>query len=140
MQIELFINFDGTCREAVEFYAKVFKSEVRNLMTYGDVPPNPTITMNEADRDRVMYAGIPIDGMTIMFMDVPSGTPLTPGDNVVPTINVADKNEITRLFDELKVGGEVLMPLQSTFFSEWYGMVKDKYGIKWQILYYVPAA
>ena len=32
MKIELFLNFDGNCREAVEFYAKVFKSEVSNFM------------------------------------------------------------------------------------------------------------
>ena len=38
MQLEMFINFNGNCREAVEFYAKVFKSTVNNLMTYGDAP------------------------------------------------------------------------------------------------------
>jgi len=140
MQIELFIYFDGTCREAVEFYAKVFQSEVRNLMTYGDVPPDQNIVVKDADRDRVMYVGIPIDGMTIMFMDVPSDSPLTPGDNIIPTINAPDKSEVTRLFNELKDGGEVLLELQPVFFSEWYGMVKDKFGIRWQILQYVPAA
>lgn len=36
----MFLNFDGNCREAAEFYAKVFKMEVGNLMTYGDATPN----------------------------------------------------------------------------------------------------
>ena len=137
MQLEVFINFDGNCREAVEFYAQVFKSEVRNLMTYGDAPPDPSFAVDERNRDRVMYAGIPLSNMTVMFMDIPAGSPLTPGDNIIPTINVLDKDEVTRLFNELKEGGEVLMPLQAVFFSEWYGMVKDKFGIKWQILQYV---
>ena len=137
MQLELFINFDGNCREAVEFYAKVFKSEVGNLMTYGEAPPDPSYTLADADKDRIMYAGIPIGGMVVMFMDMPSGLPLTVGNNINPTISVDDKDEVTRLFDGLKEGGEVYMELQKTFFSEWYGMVKDKFGVIWQILYYV---
>ena len=38
MRLELFFHFDGNCREAVEFYAKVFRTEVSNIMTYGDAP------------------------------------------------------------------------------------------------------
>ena len=137
MQLELFINFDGNCREAVEFYAKVFKSKVGNLMTYGEAPPDPSYPLAEADKDRIMYAGIPIGGIVVMFMDMPSGSPLTVGNNINPTISVDNKDEVTRLFDGLKEGGEVYMELQQTFFSEWYGMVKDKFGVIWQILYYV---
>ena len=138
MQLEMFINFNGDCREAVEFYAKVFKSSVNNLMTYGDTPPDPNYPLNEVDRDRIMYAGIPFGGMTVMFMDAPSGHPLTVGDNITPTISTDDKEEVTRLFNELKEGGEVFMELGQAFFSELYGMVKDKFGVIWQILMYAP--
>jgi len=138
MKLEMFINFDGDCREAVEFYAKVFKSEIGNLMTYSDMPPDPNYPLNEADRDRIMYAGIPVGGMVLMFMDAPSGHPLTVGDNITPTISTDDKDEVTRLFNELKEGGEVIVELGQAFFSEWYGMVKDRFGVIWQILHYVP--
>jgi PhnB protein len=138
MQLEMFINFDGNCREAVEFYAKVFKSEVRNLMTYAEAPPDPNYPLKEVDKDRIMYAGIPVGNMVLMFMDAPSGHPLTVGDNITPTISTDNKDEITRLFNELKEDGEVIMELGQAFFSELYGMVKDKFGIIWQILHYVP--
>jgi PhnB protein len=138
MKLEMFINFDGNCREAVEFYAKVFKSEVGNLMTYGEAPPDPNYTPSEADRYRICYAGVPIGGMVVMFMDMPSNSPLTVGDNINPTVNVEDKDEVTRIFNELKDGGEVFMELQKTFYSEWYGMVKDKYGVIWHVMHYVP--
>lgn len=139
MKLEMFINFDGNCREAVEFYAKVFKSEVGNLMTYGEAPPEPGYTLPEADRDRICYAGVPIGGMVVMFMDMPSDSPLTVGDNINPTVNVEDKDEVTRIFNELKDGGKVLFELQKTFYSEWYGMVKDKYGVIWHVMHYTPA-
>ena len=137
MKLEMFINFNGNCREAVEFYAKVFKSEIGNLMTYGDTPPDTNYPLNEADRDRIMYAGIPAGGMVLMFMDAPSGHPLTVGDNITPTISTDNKDEVARLFNELKEGGEVIVELGQAFFSELYGMVKDKFGVIWQILHYV---
>lgn len=140
MKLEMFINFDGNCREAVEFYAKVFKSEVGELMTYGDAPPDPNYVLNEADKDRICYAGVPIGCMTVMFMDMPSDSPLTVGDNINPTFSTENKDEVTRIFGELKDGGEVFMELQKTFYSEWYGMVKDKYGVIWHIMHYAPQA
>lgn len=30
--------------------------------------------------------------------------------------------------------GEVIMPLEETFFSPLYGQVKDKYGFYWMIM------
>jgi len=138
MKLEIFINFDGNCREAVGFYARVFRTEAVNMMTYGDAPPDPSYTVAEADRDKIMYAGIPFGGMTVMFMDFPSGSHFSVGNNINPTISTDNKDEVTRLFNELKEGGEVYMELQKTFFSEWYGMVEDKFGVIWQILLYSP--
>jgi len=115
MQFEVFINFDGNCREAVEFYAKVFKSTVNNLMTYGDAPADPNYTLNEADKDRIMYAGIPVENMVLMFMDAPSGHPPTFGDNITPTISTGDKDEITRVFNELKKAARSLWSFNKPF-------------------------
>ncbi|MDR0311432.1 MAG: VOC family protein [Acidobacteriota bacterium] len=137
MKLEMFINFDGNCREAVEFYAKVFKSGIGEILTYGEAPPDPENPVPEADRDRICYAGIPMGGMIVMFMDMPSDFPLAVGNNINPTVNMDDKDEITRIFNELKEGGKVFMELQKTFYSEWYGMVQDKFGIIWHLLHYV---
>jgi PhnB protein len=137
MKLELMINFDGNCREAGAFYAKVFKSEVKNLMTYSQAPPDPNDPVAEADMDKVMYSDVLIGGLTVMCMDMPSDCPAVIGNNISPAISIDCKEEIERVFNELKEGGEVYMELQTTFFSELYGMVKDKFGIIWQVLYYV---
>ena len=136
MQLDMFINFNGNCREAVAFYAKVFKSTVNNLMTYGEAPPDPSYVVPEADKGRIMYADIPFGGMTVMFMDYPAGSEMAMGDNIHPTISTDNKDEVARLFNELKEGGEVYAELGQTFFSECYGMVKDKFGVTWQILHF----
>jgi PhnB protein len=136
----MFINFDGDCREAVEFYAKVFRTEIGNLMTYSDAPPDPDYAMPEADRNRVLYAGLRLGDITVMFSDCPAGSEFIKGNNVTPTYSVDDKDEVTRIYNELSDGGEVYMELGQTFFSELFGMVEDKFGIIWQILYYAHQA
>ena len=140
MLFELFINFDGECKEAVDFYAKVFKSSVNNLMLYSDVPPSEGYTVPEADKNRVMYAGIPLGSIVVMFMDMPSGLPFVKGNNITPTVSFADKAEVQRVFDELKEGGKVYTEPTKTFFSDLYASVEDKFGIIWQILHYDPEA
>ena len=136
MLVEFFINFDGNCAEAVAFYAKVFKSEVTNMMKYGDAPPSEQNYVAEVDKDRVLYAGVPIGNIVGMFSDAPSGTPYVQGNNVCITVSMEDKDEVQRVYDEMVAEGEAIMPLGPTFFSEMFSMIVDKFGIMWQILYY----
>ena len=133
MRLDLFINFDGNCRDAVEFYAKVFNSKVINFQTYSDAPSEHGYVVPEADRNRVMYAGLTIGDRTVMFSDAPANSEFVRGNNICPTISMDDKTELMRIFNELKEGGEVYMELQPTFFSELFAMVEDRFGVIWQL-------
>ncbi len=130
---DLFINFDGNCREAMEFYAKVFKSEVQYPMTYAETPPDADFEVAEADKDRIMYANVPIYGCNVMFSDVPSGMEFIKGNNISPTVGTDDIGEIKRVFSVLSEGGTIEMELQKTVWSQLYGMVTDKFGVIWQV-------
>ncbi len=133
MYFSLFINFEGECKEALDFYAKVFKSEAQGVMLYSEMPPDPNYTVPDADKGKIMYSSINIFGCNVMFCDIPSGMPLVKGSNISPTLSTCDRDEITRIFGELSQGGQVDMELQQTFWSGLYGMVTDKYGITWQL-------
>lgn len=133
---DLFINFDGECRDATTFYAKVFGSEIQDQMTYAEAPPDADFPVPEVDKDKIMYACVPIFGCNVMFMDMPTGMPLVKGNNISPTISTGDRNELQRVFAALSAGGKVEIELQKTFWSDLYGMVTDKFGIIWQILFY----
>ena len=61
MRLEIFFHFDENCREAVEFYAKTFKAEVRNLMTCGETPADPNNPLADSDKNRVVYVGLLLD-------------------------------------------------------------------------------
>ncbi|MDR1564512.1 MAG: nitroreductase family protein [Oscillospiraceae bacterium] len=129
MSFDVFLNFNGDCRAALSFYSEVFQTgEPVGLMTYGQNPYGCA----EADKERILYASLPIFGHNIMFSDCPSGEPYAKGSNIALTLGTDNADEIRRIFAALSEGGEVHMPLDKTFFSELYGMVKDRFDITWQ--------
>jgi PhnB protein len=129
MSFDVFLNFDGDCRDALEFYGAVFRVEPDDrLMTYGGLPE-----ANPADAERILYASLPIFGVNVMFSDCPSGSDYVKGNNVALTLGSADEAELTRLYEALRDGGAVHMALAPTFFSELYAMLEDRFGIIWQL-------
>ena len=43
-----------------------------------------------------------------------------------------------RIFTSLADGGQVLMPMEQTFFASRFGQVRDRFGINWMILHERP--
>jgi len=135
MAVEVYINFNGNCRDAVEFYAQVFGTEKSKIMTFGDGPPNPEFALPEEAKNLVMHTRLNINGSNVMFSDTPPGMPFVAGNNIIITINSNNMEEIKTFFNKLKAGGSVGMDLQETFWSKYYGFVTDKFGIPWQFNY-----
>jgi PhnB protein len=48
-------------------------------------------------------------------------------------LGVARADEADQVFASLAVDGEVLMPLQATPWSPRYGVVRDPFGLRWEI-------
>ena len=134
MALEVFINFNGNCREALEFYADVFKTSIEGLMTFSDAPAADGYVASESDKNKVMYASLNISGSTVMFSDTPEGLPYTVGNNIVLTANVTERAEVERLFSALNNNPNPHMPPQQTFFAEYYAMAEDKFGLIWNII------
>ena len=136
MSLQVYINFDGNCREAVEYYSKVFKTDKPEIMTFGDAPEDPGFSLPEESKNLVMHTQLIISGDIVMFSDTFPGMPLVKGNNISLTVVTNDMDEITEAFNHLKAEGKVEMDLQETFWSKYYGSVVDKYGIIWQFSMY----
>lgn len=131
--MNIYVNFNGNCREAVDFYADVFGAEKQKIMTFGDAPADPQFPVSEESKNLVMHTFLNIGGGMVMMSDVPGGMPLTVGNNISLVVGSKDVDEVRSIFNKLKAGGEVRMDLQETFWSKCYGFVTDKFGIGWQI-------
>ena len=135
MAVQVYINFNGNCREAVTFYAEVFGTEEPQIMTFGETPPDSEFVIPPEASNLVMHTQLNISGSIVMFSDIFPGMPFTAGNNISLTIVSNSTEEIKSLFSLLKEGGSVEMDLQETFWSKCYGSLIDKFGIIWQFSY-----
>ncbi len=118
MSVHAYINFNGNCLEAVEFYRQVFGTEAPEIMLYGDAPPDPEFPVPDEHKDLVMHTiALDIFDTTVMFSDLLPGEPLVQGNNISLVVMLKNPDEIKTLFNRLKDGGTVDMELQETFLA-----------------------
>jgi PhnB protein len=61
-----------------------------------------------------------------------SGQPEFKG--VTLSITTQTEDEARKLYDALSDGGQQTMPMQRTFYSPAFGMLKDRFGVSWMVL------
>ncbi len=141
MQVQPYLNFEGCCEEAINFYVGALGAEVGMLMRFSDNPDFQGMREEIAEacmippgsEDKVMHASFRIGDATIMASDGRcTGQPVFEGFSL--SITVPNDAKADAVFATLSDGGEVQMPLQQTFFSSRFGMVADKYGVSWMIV------
>jgi PhnB protein len=131
MRVEPYLNFDGRCDEALEFYKKAIGAKVGMVMRWKDSPDKSMCTTENADK--IMHSQFAIGDTTVMASDGRNtGKPNFNG--IALTITANSETEADTLFNGLADGGQVQMPLGKTFFSPRFGMLADKFGVGWMIL------
>lgn len=136
MQIQPYLNFDGRCEEAINFYKKALGAELTGLMRYSETPDAPPPGMvAPGSENKVCHAAFRIGESTVMASD---GGCRGKSDfqGITLNLSVANEAEADRAFAALAEGGKVTMPLMKTFFSPRFGMVQDRFGVSWMI--YLP--
>jgi PhnB protein len=127
-EINPYLNFAGKAGEAISFYQKALGAEVLNVQKFGDVPG---MQVAPQDKDRVMHAHLRLGAGAIMISDGPPGMPIPTDSNTHVSLQYDSPNEMTGQFDALAAGGQITMPLQDTFWGAKFGMLTDRYGIRW---------
>lgn len=131
--ISPYINFNGNCRAAVEFYAEVFETKQPRIITFGDMKESPEWPVPEEAKKLIMHTELELEGTRVMFSDLFPGMPRTQGDNISLAVMMSDRQKAESLFKRLSEDGEIEMELQETEWSGCYGSLKDQFGIHWQI-------
>ena len=134
MQLIPYVIFTGQCEEALNFYAKAMGGAIGQISRYGEIPGGDT---HGQDPNWIMHTHFAVDG-NLLFMA--SDGPMDAKDSgmVSLSLNFTDAASIQNVFAKLSDGGTVTMPLQDTFWGATFGMLKDKYGVKWMLNYDKP--
>jgi PhnB protein len=134
MKVQPYLNFEGRCEEAIEFYRQALGAKVEMLMRVKDSPePPPPGSSPPGSENKILHSSLRIGESVIMATDgYNKGAPAFQGISL--TLEATNTAEAERLFKALSDGGQVHMPLTRTFFSPSFGMLADRFGVSWMVL------
>ncbi len=128
-QVYAYLNFNGNCREAMTFYQQCLGGE----LTLDVVKDSPAAAHLPSEaQDQILHAGLRNGSLVLMASDMCGQGVVASGGPVVLCYSASDEEDARRCFTKLSAGGQVIEPLAKQFFGL-YGMLTDKYGLKWMV-------
>lgn len=138
--VNVYLNFNGNCEEAFNFYKSVFGGEFPYTGRFKDIPTQEGVpSIPKEMGDKIMHISLQVSKETAIMGSDTGGEwapTFRPGNNFSISINTDSKKEVDRLFHGLSNGGQVIMPLGMTFWGDYFGMFTDKFGINWMVSFY----
>ena len=135
--VNVYLTFNGNCKEAFDFYKSVFGGEFPYVGTFAEMPPQEGMPPVPDDfKDKIMHISLPVSDETVIMGSDTGGewaSDFKQGNNFSISINADSKAEADKLFNGLSEGGKVTMPMDSTFWGDYFGMFTDKFGINWMV-------
>ena len=134
--INIYLTFNGNCEEAFNFYKSAFGGEFGHIGRFKDMPSDGGKPISAELGEKIMHVSLPISSETTLMGSDTGGewsASFNQGNNFSLSINAESKEEAERLFNQLSEGGQITMPLNVTFWGEYFGMFTDKFGIQWMM-------
>jgi PhnB protein len=131
--INPYLNFPGNTEEAFNFYKLVFGGEFTNVIRFKDMPMEG-FSIPKQDEDKIMHISLPIGIMATDTLDS-LGQKLVTGNNVYISVHPESKGEADKIFNALSDGGNVEMPISDQVWGDYFGSLRDKFGVQWMINY-----
>ena len=127
-QLNPYLTFDGTARQAMEFYQSVFGGELK-INTFGEFGnPDPAV------KDLVMHANLDTPrGYRLMASDTAPGMTLNPGNNITCSLSGDPGEGLEEVWEKLAEGGTVGVPFEKQMWGDVFGQCVDKFGIPWMV-------
>jgi PhnB protein len=139
-KLHSYLNFAGNAQQAFDFYKSVFGGDFSSVVRFRDFPMEG-IAIAEEDQDKLMHIALPIGGDNVlMASDVLEslGQRLVQGNNVYVSVHPTSREEADRIFNALADGAEIEMPIADQAWGDYYGALKDKFGVQWMVNYSPP--
>ena len=140
-KFNVYLNFAGNAEEAFNFYKGIFGGEFSAVVRFKDMPM-PGVTLPKEAENKIMHIGLPVGkgGDVLMASDTLEslGQKLVQGNNVYISVHPDSKDEAARIFGALAAGGAIEMPIADQPWGDYWGSLKDKFGILWMVDYTPP--
>ncbi len=141
-KFNIYLNFPGTSEKAFNFYKSVFGGEFTSVFRFKDMPM-PGVEIAKKDENKIMHISLPVGKDDVLMASDAldsHGQKLVQGNNVYVSVHPESKQEADRIFKALSAGGVVEMPIADQVWGDYYGSLKDKFGVLWMVNYSYPKA
>ncbi|AMG32055.1 VOC family protein [Grimontia hollisae] len=123
------VTFHGVCRNALDFYSQALAGEVKHIATYNDSP----VEFPEHLLNRIMHAEFASPEVGFYASDGLDDSLAQGSGDVAFHVGFDNEKRQSEVFMALSELGQIVMPLDYTFWNVRFGMVTDKYGIRWML-------
>ncbi|MBD1426600.1 VOC family protein [Sphingobacterium arenae] len=138
-KLHAYLNFNGNCEEAFQFYQTVFGRPLLGLHRFGDMPADPNFSVPAAEKDKIMHTALQInEHAMIMGSDCIEsfGQKAVFGTANYIMLDTDSPEQARELHNKLVVDAQTIeMELDETFFAELFSSFIDKFGIGWMVHY-----
>jgi PhnB protein len=135
MKMHTYLNYDGNCAEALNFYEKHLGGKIVMISTYGQMPNAKNLPPEM--ENKVLHARIVIGDALLMASDMPPGVQ-QPMRSAYLCLSVDSNEEAESLYALLSDGGEIFMKMEETFYAHRFAMLRDKFGTSWMLIHERP--
>ena len=133
MNVQPYLSFQGRAQEALDFYKTAVGAKVDMVMHFKDAPKEMQAQTPPASMDKVMHAAFHV-GETQLFATDGECMGSLSFTGISLTINATSNEEAEKVFAALGKGGQTTIPMSETFFAHRFGVLADKFGVKWMVL------
>ncbi|MDP9230730.1 MAG: VOC family protein [Bacteroidota bacterium] len=131
-QINAYLNFNGNCREAMNFYKECLGGELA-LQTVEGSPIEAQCPA--AMKHQILHASLMNDGLILMGSDMQGPEGFIKGNTIALSLNCSSEEEINTFFSKLSQDGKITHALTEQFWGATFGVLTDKFGIRWMLNY-----
>ncbi len=132
LTLNAYLILAGRCKEALDYYAEVFRGSYRVAHYLRDLPGAGEYPKEFLDN--IVHAEFEGPGFRFFASDGMQCAPLTSENAPVQiAINLNSVEEGQRLYDALRAEGSVICEYGPLFWGATYGAVKDRFGVSWLI-------
>jgi PhnB protein len=122
-----YITFNGTCKDALEFYRSCFGGQIEFIQYYPDRTGKPSPS-------RVMHSEFRSGEIHFMACDTLPGEKFLQGTNISLYVSFSDADKQNETFARLAEEGTVHMNLEKTYWGSRLGILTDRFGIHWMLV------
>jgi PhnB protein len=131
-QINAYLNFDGNCRQVMEFYKTCLGGDLM-LQTVGGSPVEAQCPAGM--KDQILHASLTKGSLNLMGSDMSGPEGIIKGNNIALSLNCSSEEEINNFFSSLSAGGKIIDSLKTQFWGAIFGVFVDQFGIRWMLNY-----